>query len=182
MSCDCDNIPAHTVPAALWFAMIDAATSLTNFFIIEGVDHMYYYNIYPRFMQNVPSRVECVGHRSESADAGDRGWRKAVPQRRRCPREHRRTPRFLLALLLATAVRAQTQAAFLTGLLASPDMPRLELMLANRPTEIIARHDGAATITRPVRTWISRRAPRATDRSSFAGCATPRIRRLRRRN
>ena len=53
------------------------------------------------------------------------------------------------SLLLATAVRAQSQAGFLTGLLESPDMPHLQLMLANRPTAVMARRDGVATMTAP---------------------------------
>src|SRR5438046_2697126 len=55
----------------------------------------------------------------------------------------------LVALLLATAVRAQSQAGFLTGLLETPDMPQLQLILANRPTAVVARRDGVATMTAP---------------------------------
>ena len=57
--------------------------------------------------------------------------------------------RLLLALLLATAARAQNGAEFSSGLLQSPDMPRLELMLANRPAAVIARREGMATLTAP---------------------------------
>jgi L-alanine-DL-glutamate epimerase-like enolase superfamily enzyme len=41
----------------LWFASIHAATSLTNFFIIESVFHMYH-DVYPHFIENVPAPVE----------------------------------------------------------------------------------------------------------------------------
>jgi len=57
--------------------------------------------------------------------------------------------RLFLALLLATAVRAQSGAEFSTGLLRSTDMPRVELMLANRPAAVIARHDGVVTLAAP---------------------------------
>src|SRR4051794_29729681 len=57
--------------------------------------------------------------------------------------------RLFLALLLATAARAQSGAEFSTGLLRSPDMPRIEVMLANRPAAVTARHEGLATIAAP---------------------------------
>jgi N,N-dimethylformamidase beta subunit-like, C-terminal len=66
--------------------------------------------------------------------------------------------RFLAALLLASAARAQSggflHAAFAAGnadrtLLLSPDMPNLELMLANRPVSVKTRQDSAATLTAP---------------------------------
>ena len=67
--------------------------------------------------------------------------------------------RLFVALLLATAARAQgggdfLRAAFATGqadraLLLSPDMARLDLMLANRPVAVKARRDGGATLTAP---------------------------------
>jgi L-alanine-DL-glutamate epimerase-like enolase superfamily enzyme len=41
----------------LWFASIHAATSLTNFFIMESVYHMYH-DVYPHFIENVPAPVE----------------------------------------------------------------------------------------------------------------------------
>ena len=41
----------------LWFASIHAATSLTNFFIMESVYHLYH-DVYPHFIENVPAPVE----------------------------------------------------------------------------------------------------------------------------
>ena len=41
----------------LWFASIHAATSLTNFFIMESVYHMYH-DVYPHFIENVPAPVD----------------------------------------------------------------------------------------------------------------------------
>ena len=40
----------------LWFASIHTATSLTNFFIMESVYHMYN-DVYPHFIENVPTPV-----------------------------------------------------------------------------------------------------------------------------
>ena len=57
--------------------------------------------------------------------------------------------RLFFALLLTTAVWAQTGAEFSTGLLRNPDMPQLELMLANHPAGVIARREGVATLTAP---------------------------------
>jgi len=41
----------------LWFASIHAATSLTNFYIMESVYHMYH-DVYPRFIESVPAPVD----------------------------------------------------------------------------------------------------------------------------
>ena len=40
----------------LWFASIHMATSLTNFYIMESVYHLYN-DLYPHFMKNVPVPV-----------------------------------------------------------------------------------------------------------------------------
>ena len=41
----------------LWFASIHTATSLTNFFIMESVYHMYN-DVYPHFIKDVPAPVD----------------------------------------------------------------------------------------------------------------------------
>ena len=41
----------------LWFASIHTATSLTNFFIMESVYHLYN-DVYPHFIENVPAPVD----------------------------------------------------------------------------------------------------------------------------
>ena len=41
----------------LWFASMHTATSLTNFFIMESVYHMYH-DVYPHFIQDVPAPID----------------------------------------------------------------------------------------------------------------------------
>lgn len=67
--------------------------------------------------------------------------------------------RYSLALVLATSAWAQGGQSFLRGafatnqadhgLLLSPDMPRLALLLANRPVAVTARRSGEATLAAP---------------------------------
>src|SRR5437867_1710794 len=116
---------------------------------------------YGKRLSHVPRRVStfhrecpCAGggprHGPRSAGAGYRDSDGTLPQRR-CRRRKDREPlsdmRLFFALLLTTAVWAQTGAEFSTGLLRNPDMPQLELMLANRPAGVIARRERVATLT-----------------------------------